>query len=52
MNHFIGLDVSLKMTNICVIDEHGKLVMQSVAKSNPESIFEAIKRVGKLEIKK
>ncbi len=29
MKHYIGLDVSLKMTSICIIDANGKIVMES-----------------------
>ena len=51
MNHFIGLDVSLKTTNICIIDQDGKIVSQTQTKTKPESIFEAIQRAGKLQVK-
>ena len=53
MDIFIGLDVSLEDTHICIVDQNGKILEDSVAVTQPESIFEAvegyqghIKRVG------
>ncbi len=38
MKHYIGLDVSLKMTSICIIDANGKIVMESSTSSNVAAI--------------
>ena len=53
MDIFIGLDVSLDDTHVCIIDQNGKILEDSVAVTQPEVIFEAIegyqghiKRVG------
>lgn len=36
MKLFVGLDVSLKKTAICVISEHGKIVKEAQVASEPE----------------
>ena len=36
--HYVGLDVSLKQTSICVVDEAGSLVREGVVDSDPEII--------------
>ncbi|MFA3918026.1 IS110 family transposase [Ruegeria hyattellae] len=36
MKLFVGLDVSLAMTAICVISEHGKIIKEAEAASEPE----------------
>jgi transposase len=38
MKHYVGLDVSLERTAICVIDDHGRLLMRTSAPSDPQSI--------------
>ena len=38
MEHFVGLDVSLKLTAICIVDQAGKIVREGTVASNPEAI--------------
>jgi len=38
MNMFIGLDVSLASTAICVLDAHGKAVRETTVASEPETL--------------
>src|SRR6202163_3238993 len=38
MVHYVGLDVSLKQTSICVVDETGSVVREGVVDSDPEAI--------------
>src|SRR5256886_4849173 len=38
MVHYIGLDVSLKRTSICVVNQVGSVVREGVVKSEPEAI--------------
>lgn len=38
MKLFIGLDVSLEKTAICVISEHGKIVKEAQVASEPEAL--------------
>ena len=39
MRLFVGLDVSLEKTAICVISEHGKIVKEAQAASEPEALL-------------
>jgi transposase len=38
MVHYIGLDVSLKQTSICVVNQAGSVVREGVVDSEPEAI--------------
>jgi len=42
MQVYAGLDVSLKTTHICLMDEGGKIVWRGVSASDPASIREAL----------
>ena len=44
IHQYVGLDVSLKETSICVVDESGKVVWRGRTDSTPQAIAEAIKR--------
>jgi tripartite-type tricarboxylate transporter receptor subunit TctC len=37
MEHYVGLDVSLKLTAICIVDRTGKIVREGVVASDPET---------------
>jgi hypothetical protein len=57
MEHYIGLDVSLKLTAICIVDQTGKIEREGVVSSDPEAIAAFIKlhaphvaRVGLAEL--
>src|SRR5262249_54531765 len=43
MEHYVGLDVSLELTSICVVDQRGKIVREGVVASTPEAIAAFIK---------
>ena len=43
MEHYVGLDVSLKLTAICIIDRTGKIEREGVVASDPETIAAFIK---------
>ena len=38
MEHYVGLDVSLQMTAVCVIDERGRGVLEGKVPSEPAAI--------------
>ena len=38
MQYYVGLDVSLKQTSICVVDQTGLVVREGVVDSDPEAI--------------
>lgn len=44
MPHFVGLDVSQKITALCVVDEQGSRVWRGVCATNPEAISACILR--------
>jgi hypothetical protein len=37
MVHYVGLDVSLKQTSICVVSDTGSVVREGVTDSDPEA---------------
>src|SRR5687767_15470223 len=41
--HYVGLDVSLEMTSVCVLDEAGAIVWRGKVASTPEAIATAIR---------
>jgi predicted NBD/HSP70 family sugar kinase len=38
IEQYVGLDVSLKETSVCVIDQTGKIIWQGRCTSTPEAI--------------
>ena len=38
MEHYVGLDVSLTMAAICIVDRTGKIEREGVVASDPEAI--------------
>ena len=43
-SQYVGLDVSLKETSICIIDDAGKIVWRGRVDSTPEAIATAVKQ--------
>jgi len=43
MEHYVGLDVSLKLTAVCIVDRTGKIEREGVVHSDPEAIAAFIK---------
>jgi transposase len=43
VEHYVGLDVSLKLTAICIVDRTGKIVREGAVTSNPEAIAAFVK---------
>src|SRR5438552_17097486 len=53
MDHFAGLDVSVKETSICIVVDKGRIVRELKVASEPESLLEVLgdriyrfKRIG------
>ena len=44
MTHYVGLDVSQKLTSICVVDDAGRRLWRGQCASDPEQIERAIRR--------
>src|SRR5438046_3597611 len=43
MEHYVGLDVSLKLTAICIVDRTGKIDREGLVASDPEAIAAFVK---------
>ena len=43
MEYFAGLDVAMEETSICVIDQDGKVVLETSVASDPDAIFAVLK---------
>src|SRR6202162_4075045 len=43
MDHFAGLDVSVKETSICIVDDAGKIVREVKVASEPEALLQVLK---------
>jgi transposase len=46
MDHFAGLDVSVKDTSICIVDETGKIIREVKVASEPEVLLTVLKKGG------
>ena len=43
MEHFAGLDVSVKESSVCIVDETGTIVREVKVASEPEALLAALK---------
>ena len=43
MDHFAGLDVSVKETSVCIVDETGKIVREMKLASGPDALVAVLK---------
>jgi hypothetical protein len=53
MDHFAGLDVSVKHTSVCIVDDTGKIVREVKVASEPDALLQVLsnptycfKRIG------
>jgi transposase len=46
MSHYVGLDVSLKSTAICILNEKGKRIQEGEVDSTPETIHQFLQQSG------
>ena len=44
MDHFAGLDVSIKETSVCIVDDTGKIVREVKVASEPEALLAVLKK--------
>jgi hypothetical protein len=42
MYHFAGLDVSVKETSICIVDDTGRIVREVKVASEPEALLQVL----------
>ena len=43
MEHFAGLDVSVKGTSVCIVDDTGKIIREVKVASEPEALSAVLK---------
>src|SRR6266849_3321185 len=46
MAHFVGLDVSVKETSVCVVDDVGKVILEQKVPTEPEDIIALLSSLG------
>ncbi|HKS75508.1 MAG TPA: IS110 family transposase [Terriglobales bacterium] len=46
MDHFAGLDVSVKETSVCIVDETGKIVREVKVVSEPQALLVVLRHPG------
>ena len=46
MAHFVGLDVSVKETSVCVVDEAGQVISQQQVPTEPTDIIALLTSLG------
>ena len=44
MKHYVGLDVSMKKTSVCIVNEKGKIVYESEVKTDPHALADEIRK--------
>lgn len=51
MKHYVGLDVSMRKTFVCIVNECGKIVHESEVATNPQALADALEKTGlKIEL--
>ena len=46
MVHFAGLDVSVKATSVCVVDDAGKVILEQKVPTEPAEIIAVLTSLG------
>ena len=46
MAHFVGLDVSVKKTSVCVVDDTGKVILEQKVPTEPADIITLLSSLG------
>src|ERR1700674_3465922 len=46
MAHFVGLDVSVKETSVCVVDDAGKVILEQKVSTEPADIIALLTSLG------
>jgi transposase len=42
MDHFAGLDVSVKQTSVCILDDAGKILKEVKVASEPQALLKVL----------
>src|ERR1700686_4940017 len=48
MAHFVGLDVSVKETSVCVVDDAGKVILEQKVPTEPADINALLTSLGEI----
>ena len=48
MEHYVGIDVSLERSSVCVVDATGKIVREAKVTSEPEALVRLFGQLGLL----
>jgi transposase len=51
MDYFAGLDVSVKDTSVCIVDETGKIIREAKVASEPDALLQVL-RTGAYHFKR
>src|SRR5262249_30876924 len=46
VEHYVGIDVSLELSSVCVVDGRGKIVKEAKVASEPEALVYFFKELG------
>ena len=46
MEHYVGIDVSLEFSSICVVDATGRIIREAKVRSEPEALVGFLARLG------
>jgi hypothetical protein len=52
MEHFAGLDVSVKETSVCIVDDTGRIVGEAKVASEPDALLAVLKNRAYLSLPK
>src|SRR5258707_14516078 len=46
VEHYAGIDVSLELSSVCVVDGRGKIVKEAKVASEPEALVYSLRKLG------
>lgn len=46
VEHYAGIDVSLELSSVCIVDTKGKIVREAKIASDPDALIAFFKRLG------
>ena len=54
MEHYVGLDVSLELSSVCIVDERGTIISEAKVASEPEALIRFLRaqelEIGRIEV--
>jgi hypothetical protein len=46
VEHYVGIDVSLERSSVCVVDATGRIIREAKVASEPEALVDFFRRLG------